>query len=269
MGTGIAHVLLATNVSVTLVESDAVSLDRARQRLRESLDAASARGKLSASADALIERLAGSCAVADLRGADLVIEAVPESVSLKRRVLAAIEDAVAAHTVVATNTSSLSVDELAAEMRHPDRLVGMHFFNPVPASALVEVVRGPRTGPQAVRTAHAVATTLGKESIEVADVPGFATSRLGVLLGLEAIRMVEERVASPEDIDKAMVLGYRHPMGPLRLTDLVGLDVRLGIAEYLHGKLGERFAPPRLLRAKVDRGELGKKTGQGFYRWDE
>jgi 3-hydroxybutyryl-CoA dehydrogenase len=275
MGAGIAHVLLAAGVPVTLVESDAEALARARQRLAASLEAAAARGKLAAPPAALLGRLTGSCDAATVGGVDLVIEAVPESAELKRTVLAAVESAVEAaaaaagrEPVLATNTSSLSIDELAAGLRRPDRFVGMHFFNPVPASALVEVVRGAGSAPAAVRLAHEVAALLGKESIEVADSPGFATSRLGVLLGLEAIRMVQEGVAAPEDIDKAMVLGYRHPMGPLRLGDLVGLDVRLDVAEYLHGRFGDRFAPPRLLREMVADGRLGKKSGQGFYRWD-
>jgi 3-hydroxybutyryl-CoA dehydrogenase len=268
MGAGIAHVLLAAGVPVTLVESDRDALSRARDRLAASLDAAAGRGRLAEPPAALLDRLTGGCDPAAVADADLVIEAVPESPELKHRLLAAAEGVVRPDAVLATNTSSLSVDELAAGLRRPDRFVGMHFFNPVPASALVEVVRGAASAPATVRLAHGVAALLGKESIEVADSPGFATSRLGVLLGLEAIRMVEEGVAAPEDIDKAMVLGYRHPMGPLRLGDLVGLDVRLGVAEYLQGKFGERFAPPRLLREMVAAGRLGKKSGQGFYRWD-
>jgi len=278
MGAGIAHALLAAGIPVTLVESDARAMARAMDRVAASLDAAAARGKLAEPPAALLARLTGACDPAAVAGANLVIEAVPESVELKRAVLAAAEAAVepAAEAaagrgpgpVLATNTSSMSVDELAAGLRRPDRFVGMHFFNPVPASGLVEVVHGAASAPAAVRLAREVAALLGKESIEVADSPGFATSRLGVLLGLEAIRMVEEGVAGVEDIDRAMVLGYRHPMGPLRLGDLVGLDVRLGVAEYLQGKFGERFAPPRLLREMVADGRLGKKAGQGFYRWD-
>ena len=267
MGAGIVHALLAAGVSVTLVESSPETLQRARDRVTASLDAAADRGKLSAPAGELATRLIGSVDYADLSGVDLVIEAVPESPQLKAQVLKAIEAVVGADVVVATNTSSLSIDELAEPLAHPDRFVGMHFFNPVPASALVEVVRGSATSPAALSMAHRVTKLVGKESIEVRDSPGFATSRLGVLLGLEGIRMVEEAVGSPADIDQAMVLGYKHPMGPLRLTDLVGLDVRLGIAEYLHGKLGERFAPPALLRQMVADGKLGKKTGQGFYTW--
>ena len=185
----------------------------------------------------------------------------------KAELLAAAEDVVHDGCVLASNTSALSVTELAAVLRSPGRFLGMHFFNPVPVSALVELVLAPgtteATRAAAVRWTHA----LGKQDVVVKDSPGFASSRLGLALGLEAIRMVEEGVADPEAVDTAMRLGYRHPMGPLRLTDVVGLDVRLAIAEHLHTRLGERFAPPRLLREKVARGELGRKTGQGFYRW--
>jgi len=206
---------------------------------------------------------------AALAPATLVIEAVPEDAGLKSEVLAGIEQVVGQHTIIATNTSSISVDALAGVLERPDRFVGMHFFNPVPASQLVEVVRGAGTAPETVATVRQWADRIGKRTVEVADSPGFASSRLGLAIGLEAIRMVEEGVASPGDIDDAMVLGYRFPMGPLRLTDLVGLDVRLGVAEYLAGTLGDRFAPPQLLRDKVARGELGKKSGRGFFDWPD
>lgn len=268
MGVGITHVLLDAGVPVTLTETDTARLQAARRAVQASLAASTARGKLSTSPAAAEAQLTTSVRVSDLADAELVVEAVPESITLKHEVLSRAEAVVADTAVLATNTSSLSINQLAKPLRRPARFLGMHFFNPVPASALVEVVRGSATSDAALRTAHAVAALVGKESIEVTDAPGFATSRLGVLLGLEAIRMVEDGVASAADIDKAMVLGYRHPMGPLRLTDLVGLDVRLGIAEYLYGELGDRFAPPRLLREMVAAGRLGKKTGQGFYPWD-
>jgi 3-hydroxybutyryl-CoA dehydrogenase len=200
--------------------------------------------------------------------AELVVEAVPEDAGLKVRVLAAAEAAVGEHAVLASNTSSLSIAGLADGLARPERLVGMHFFNPVPASDLVEVVVGPRTAGAVRDLAVGWVGALGKTEVVVRDSPGFATSRLGVLLGLEAIRMLEEGVADAASIDRAMELGYRHPMGPLRSTDLVGLDVRLAIAEHLRRELGDRFAPPRLLRDKVARGELGRKTGQGFYAWE-
>jgi len=170
---------------------------------------------------------------------------------------------------IASNTSSISIDSLAAKLRYPQRFLGLHFFNPVPASQLVEVVVGDATEPGIVDLAQGWVAALGKTAVTVRDSPGFASSRLGLVIGLEAIRMLEEGVGSADDIDAAMVLGYKYPVGPLRLADIVGLDVRLGIAEYLHAQLGERFAPPQLLRDKVAAGELGRKTGQGFFSWTE
>ena len=203
-------------------------------------------------------------------GADLVIEAVPEVLSVKAELFRQVAGLVADDAILATNTSSLSVSEIAEGVPAPGRFLGLHFFNPVHIMALVEVVKGRRTDPAVLERAVGFVRGLGKEPVVVADSPGFASSRLGIVLGLEAIRMVEAGVASPEDIDKAMVLGYRHPMGPLRLTDLVGLDVRLGIAAYLHETLGsEAFRPPALLERMVADGRLGKKTGRGFYDWRE
>jgi 3-hydroxybutyryl-CoA dehydrogenase len=186
---------------------------------------------------------------------------------MKTEALRSVEDQLGSDAWLATNTSSLSVTSLAENLARPARLCGLHFFNPVPASGLVEIVVGTRSDPELVDLATGWVKALGKTPIVVADAPGFASSRLGLVLGLEAIRMVEEGVASPEDIDAAMVLGYKHPVGPLRLTDIVGLDVRLGIAQYLHEKLGERFRPPELLTSMVERGDLGRKSGQGFYDW--
>ena len=179
-----------------------------------------------------------------------------------------VESSVPDHAILATNTSSLSIARISSSLRSPSRFVGMHFFNPVHIMALVEVVWGPQTSDATLEAVVQFARRLGKEPIVVRDAPGFASSRLGIVLGMEAIRMVEQGVASPEDIDKAMELGYRHPMGPLKLTDLVGLDVRLGIAEYLHEALGsDAFTPPNLLRRMVAEGKLGKKSGEGFYSW--
>jgi 3-hydroxybutyryl-CoA dehydrogenase len=272
MGHGIAHVAAAAGADVALYDVDADAPPRALERIRENLDKGVSLGKVSAEArDAALARLRAVPSFLEaVTGADLVIEAAPESVALKRTLLADVEGAAPATAVIATNTSSLSVAELAAALARPERFLGLHFFNPVHVMALVEVVWGPRTGRAELERAVAFVRELGKEPIVVKDSPGFASSRLGVLLGLEAMRMVEEGVAEPEAIDKAMELGYRHPMGPLRLTDLVGLDVRLGIAEYLHDKLGsEAFDPPEILRRLVAEGKLGKKTGQGFYRWEE
>ena len=200
-------------------------------------------------------------------GADCVIEAVPERLELKREIFTTIDAAAPAHALLATNTSSLPIGEIARVVRTPGRVVGMHFFNPVHVMKLVEVVRHADADPAMVALAVALAEKFGKTPITVADSPGFASSRLGLVIGLEAMRMVEQGVASAADIDTAMKLGYGHPMGPLELTDLVGLDVRLGIADYLAGALGPAFAPPDVLRDKVAAGKLGKKTGEGFYRW--
>ncbi|WP_031506180.1 3-hydroxyacyl-CoA dehydrogenase family protein [Streptomyces megasporus] len=270
MGAGIAQSFATAGSDVVVVESGREAAEAARERVAGGLRRAEERGRLDGPAARVLERVTVTASVDDLpAGADLVVEAVPEDAALKARMLAAAEKAVGDRTVLATNTSSLSVTELASALNRPERFLGMHFFNPVPASALVEVVVTERTAEDTVRAALEWTHALGKRDVVVKDSPGFASSRLGVALGLEAIRMVEEGVAEPEAIDAAMTLGYKHPMGPLRLTDLVGLDVRLAIAEYLHDTLGERFAPPRLLREKVARGELGRKTGQGFYTWRE
>ena len=268
MGAGIAHVLADAGISVTVVEVSDEAVSAAERRVTASVRGSAARGKLRSTEEGVLARVDVVPVQPSLAGVELVVEALPERLELKRSVLAAVEGALDADAIVATNTSSLSIAALAEALRRPERLVGTHFFNPVPASVLVEVVRGPASGDRAVGLAHGLAARLGKETIEVADAPGFASSRLGVLLGLEAIRMVEEGVASPADVDRAMVLGYRHPMGPLRLGDLVGLDVRLGIAEYLATTLGPRFDPPALLRCMVAEGRLGQKSGQGFYAWD-
>ncbi len=269
MGAGIAQVFAAAGASVTIVEQDPAAAAAARDRVAMGLLRAAERGRLDASPAAVLARVEASPDVAGLpAGAELVVEAVPEDAALKVRVLAAAEAVVGDKTVLATNTSSLSIAGLADGLRRPERLIGMHFFNPVPASKLVEVVLGPRTSDDVRDAVVGWVGALGKTEVVVRDSPGFATSRLGVLLGLEAIRMLSEGVADAASIDRAMELGYRHPMGPLRSTDLVGLDVRLAIAEHLHRELGERFAPPGLLREKVARGELGRKTGQGFYTWE-
>ncbi|GIM94007.1 3-hydroxyacyl-CoA dehydrogenase family protein [Paractinoplanes toevensis] len=269
MGAGIAQVFAVAGAVVCLAERDPAAAVASRDRVAMGLLRAAEKGKLTESADAVLERLVLVDDVAALPpGADLVVEAVPEDVALKVRVLAAAENAVGEQTLLASNTSSLSIAGIAEGLRRPERFLGLHFFNPVPASTLIEVVVGPQTGDEVRDAARSWVAGLGKIEVVVRDSPGFATSRLGVLLGLEAIRMLEEGVADAMAIDRAMELGYRHPMGPLRSTDLVGLDVRLAIAEHLHAELGDRFAPPRLLRDKVARGELGRKTGQGFFTWE-
>ncbi|MED7924475.1 3-hydroxyacyl-CoA dehydrogenase family protein [Nonomuraea sp. LP-02] len=267
MGAGIAQVFAARGAAVTVVEpGDAVAT---RRRIADGLARAAERGKLAGAPDLVLARVEVVDDLAALPArAELVVEAVPEQPGLKVDVLTRAETAVGDQAVLASNTSSLSIAELGAALQRPARFLGMHFFNPVPASQLVEVVTAAETAADVVERVRAWVRGLGKTDVVVRDSPGFATSRLGVLLGLEAIRMLEEGVADAEAIDKAMELGYRHPMGPLRSTDLVGLDVRLAIAEYLHAKLGDRFAPPRLLRDKVAAGHLGRKTGQGFHHWD-
>jgi len=267
MGSGIVHVLLAKGIDTVLVEADDASLARGLDLVRESLEGSARRGKLGTGVDDALARLTASTRYEDLAACEVVVEAVPENPELKKHVLGSIERQISDTALLATNTSSLSLGSLAGSLAHPERFVGMHFFNPVPAQPLLEIVRTPLADEEALRRARVLGGALQKESIEVNDSPGFATSRLGVLVGLEAVRMVEEGVASPEDIDKAMVLGYRYPIGPCRLGDLVGHDVRLGIAEYLHEELGERFEPPALLRQMVAEGKLGKKSGQGFFPW--
>jgi len=266
MGAGIAQAFLLAGARVEVVEAGDEAAEAARGRVRDGLEETARRGKLTGEVDDVLAGLTLVDSPADLSaGTGLVVEAVPERADLKIAVLTAAEQAVGAEAVLATNTSSLSVAELAAALQRPARFLGMHFFNPVPASKLVEVVVAPETAAEVVESTRGWVRALGKTDVVVKDSPGFASSRLGVLLGLEAIRMLEEGVADAEAIDAAMELGYRHPMGPLRSTDLVGLDVRLAIAEYLAGTLGERFAPPQLLRDKVAAGELGRKTGRGFH----
>ena len=272
MGRGIAQVAAMAGHDAVLYDVDAAQLDRARAAIEATLDKGVLLGKVSGAArDEALARLGGTGRLREaVEGADLVIEAVPEVMALKKRVFAEAEAVAGPETVLATNTSSLSVTGMGAALRRPERFLGLHFFNPVHIMALVEIVRGERTAPGIVEVALGFVRGLAREPIVVADSPGFASSRLGIVLGLEAIRMVEAGVASPEDIDKAMVLGYRHPMGPLRLTDLVGLDVRLEIARHLHATLGsEAFRPPGLLKEMVAEGRLGRKSGRGFYDWAE
>ncbi|MEJ1087153.1 3-hydroxyacyl-CoA dehydrogenase family protein [Microbacterium sp. Mu-80] len=268
MGAGIAHAFLLAGARVDVVERDAGAADAAVQRIGDSIRRSAERDPDLDPAETA-SRLHVGVDLARFSGAALVIEAVPEDRMLKHDALARVDAVLGEGAVLASNTSSISIDDLAAAVRDPGRFLGLHFFNPVPASALVEIVRGSATDDRVVDLARGWVQSLGKTPITVSDSPGFASSRLGVMLGLEAIRMLEEGVASAEDIDTAMTLGYRHPMGPLRTTDIVGLDVRLGIAEELARELGERFAPPELLRTMVTEGRLGRKSGEGFYVWNE
>ncbi len=271
MGRGIAYLAALAGYDTNIHDTDPAVLDAARASIQSTLRKGVEKGKVTADA----ARAAGERVrlVADLepavRQADLIIEAVPESFDLKKEIFAQADIFCGEETILASNTSSISITSLAANVERREKFVGLHFFNPPHLMKLIEIVRGERTSDDTVTTVRVVAEKMGKTAIVVRDAPGFATSRLGVAIGIEAIRMLEEQVASAEDIDRAMELGYNHPMGPLRLTDLVGLDVRLSIAEYLSSTLGARFEPPQLLRDMVAAGKLGQKTGQGFYIWDD
>ena len=272
MGHGIAYVAALAGCTVTLTDAREEALPEARSRIESLLAGGLKRGKLTEEDRAAVHaRLRFEPRLPDaVRHADVVIEAVVEQLPVKQRIFAEVEREAPDGALLATNTSSLSVGRIAAALKEPWRLLGMHFFNPVHVMKLVEIVTHGRTGAPQVERATALARVLGKEPILVKDSPGFASSRLGVVLGLEAMRMLEQGVASAEDIDKAMELGYNHPMGPLKLTDLVGLDVRLAIATYLYQELKlPHYAPPQILKDKVAKGELGKKTGKGFYPWSD
>jgi 3-hydroxybutyryl-CoA dehydrogenase len=269
MGHGIAQVCAAAGMNVTMRDLEESYLSRGIAQIEKSLGKLAEKGTLSAAdRDAARARISITTelerAVSD---ADLVVEAIPEHMALKIETFQAIGKYAPKSALLATNTSSLSVTEIAAASGGAARVVGLHFFNPVPLMKLLEIVRGLSTTDDSIERARAFAARIDKEAIVVKDFPGFATSRLGVILGCEAIRMLESGVASAEDIDKAMELGYRHPMGPLKLGDLVGLDVRLAILEHLHKELGEQFRPPALLRQMVRAGKLGRKTGEGFYKY--
>ncbi|GMQ97927.1 MAG: 3-hydroxyacyl-CoA dehydrogenase family protein [Acidimicrobiia bacterium] len=267
MGIGIAHRFAVSGATTTVVDVDLATAEAAVAKTAATIRTAVERGKVTSEhADAAVGRLGATASVDRLAsGLDVIVEAVIEDAALKSTILAAAEER--NPTVLASNTSSISIDSLAAGLSRPDRFVGMHFFNPVWAMPLVEVVRGKATSVDTLGAVTSIVESLGMEQAVINDAAGFATSRLGVLVGLEAIRMVEEGVAAAQDIDRAMSLGYRHPMGPLMLGDLVGLDVRLKIAEHLAGVYGDRFEPPDLLRTMVAQGLLGKKSGRGFYDW--
>jgi 3-hydroxybutyryl-CoA dehydrogenase len=272
MGHGIAHVAALAGYETRIYDVAPEVLGVALSRIEGNLEKGVARGKVDPeSRDAALGRIEAHPSLEGaVTGATVVIEAAPERMEQKQKLLGQASDLAADGALLATNTSSLSITAIAESVPQPDRVIGMHFFNPVHIMELIEIVCGKGTSDTSVERARAIAECLGKTPIVVKDSPGFASSRLGIALGLEAIRMVEEEVASPEDIDRAMTLGYRHPMGPLRLTDLVGLDIRLGIARYLHESLGsDSFRPPRLLESMVEEGKLGKKTGEGFYRWED
>jgi 3-hydroxybutyryl-CoA dehydrogenase len=269
MGAGIAQVAARAGISTTLFDVAPGAAGRAIAKIGESLARAVEKGKLSAEdrAATLAKLSASSDLDSSAAGADLIIEAAPEDLALKKDLFARLSKLAPSHAILGSNTSSLPITEIAQAAQHPERVIGLHFFNPVPVMKLLEIVQGERTSSEVVATARGLGARLGKEVIVVRDAPGFATSRLGIAIALEAMRMFEEGVASAEEIDRAMELGYGHPMGPLKLTDHVGLDVRLAIAEHLCRELGERYRPPQVLRRMVRAGKLGKKSGEGFYRY--
>ncbi len=271
MGHGIAYVsaMVGHTVIVNDVDRDLVQtgISAIESTLQEGVD----RGKVSSDErTAVRDRITGEVDLAvAVQDAAVIIEAVPEDLALKKEIVSKIAEAAPADAVIGSNTSSLSITELASVLETPGRVVGLHFFNPPYVMDLVEVIVAEQTSPPVKDSAISFVESLKKTPIEVTDSAGFASSRLGIALGLEAMRMVETGVASVSDIDTAMTEGYGHPMGPLKLSDLVGLDVRLDIAEYLQQELGDRFHPPQLLKQKVRADKLGKKTGEGFYVWDD
>ena len=272
MGQGIAHISALAGFNTRLYDKDKSTLEAAMAAVEQTLSKGVELGKIT-NADRVrtLERLTPAMTVEHgVEDAGLVIEAIPEDINLKKDLFRQVADSVPEETVLASNTSSLSITEIASGIPSPDRVVGMHFFNPPHIIKLLEVIRGEKSASEIVDRVCEIGRQLDREVVLISDSPGFASSRLGVVLGLEAIRMLEQGVASAADIDAAMVHGYRHPIGPLRLTDLVGLDVRLAIAQYLHEKLGSsQFEPPKLLQEMVRDGLLGKKSGKGFYCWKE
>jgi 3-hydroxybutyryl-CoA dehydrogenase len=270
MGHGIAQVCAMADYDVYLTDPTPGQVERAMASIQGNLQQGVDRGKLST--DTLQQTLAHLHEAPSLEvavdGADIILEAVPEQLEIKQRLIRAVCAAAPAGAWIGTNTNNLSIARIASVADEPGRVIGTHFFNPVHLMPLLEIVVAQTTSPETLAAATAFGDRIGKERIVVRDAPGFATSRLGVALGMEAIRMVEQGVASAEDIDKAMVLGYRHPVGPLKLTDMVGLDVRMHIGQYLARELeNPAFEPPRLMQIMVADGKLGKKSGEGFYRW--
>ena len=270
MGHGIAQVSAMTGFETVLFDIDEAALEKGRAAIERNLDKGVQKGKVTeeARAEALGRLSFGTDLAAAVGGVQLVVEAAPERIDLKKKIFADISAACPEDAILGSNTSSLSLTEIAAAAKNPERVVGMHFFNPPHILKLLELVRAEQTSEESLARAHAIGLAMGREIITVTDTPGFATSRLGVVFGLEAMRMVEQGVASAADIDRAMELGYGHAMGPLRVSDLVGLDVRLAISERLHSELKDaQYAPPEILKRLVAEGKLGKKTGEGFHTW--
>lgn len=271
MGHGIAQLNAMHGIKTVLLDKNKSALQYAQETIGKNLNISIAKGKFSETLlQKTLDLISYQTDFAHMSNVDLLIEAVPEKMALKKEIFKIADALLPAYALLATNTSSLSVSEIAAYTKRPASVLGLHFFNPAPIMKLLEIVRTEQTNQDNIETAIAYARQLQKNHIIVNDSPGFATSRLGICLGNEAMRMVEQGVASAADIDKAMVLGYGHPVGPLQLTDMVGLDVRLAISEYLFAQLkSESFRPPEILKNKVTQGFLGKKSGQGFYDWNK
>ena len=271
MGSGIAYASAIAGFDTVINDISNEFLDRALRTITGFLDAGVERGKIQAEdKKAALGRLKlEQDLTAAVEGAGLVIEAVPEDIALKCKIFGRLDKSTSSETVLATNSSSLSITEIAAATNDPSRVVGMHFFNPVPKMKLVEIVRGLETGEKAFRVVEDVAHKMGKETVDIRESPGFVTSRVNALIGNEAFYMLEEGVASAEDIDKALKLGLNHPMGPFEMVDLVGLDVRLDVLSYLHERLGEKYRPAPLLVQYVKAGRLGRKVGRGVYEYGD
>lgn len=271
MGQGIAQVTALAGYVTHLYDIDGARIDKAIEAIKHVTDRLVQKGKMLN--EARSEMIGMLVATPELsraaEGVDLIIEAAPEKMDLKVEVLGRAKLFAPPTAIFASNTSSLSITEIGQRLGVGARTIGLHFFNPPPVMELLEIVRSLETDEATLEACLAFTRRIGKTPIIVSDTPGFATSRLGVAIGAEAMRMLESGVASVADIDRAMELGYRHPMGPLKLSDLVGLDVRLAILEHLHREVGEQFRPPTILRQMVRAGRIGKKSGEGFYRWTD
>lgn len=270
MGAGIAQVAAQGGFETAMYDVDEAVLAKAKAKILDGVGRAVEKGKLPAGMrDEVAKRLTTTLDLDGAAGAcDFVIEAVPEKLDLKRQLFARLERTCRKDVVFGTNTSSLMISEIAAGVADPGRVIGMHFFNPVPVMRLVEIILGPKTSAEAIETTEAVSKRMGKETVRVKESPGFTTSRINALIGNEAFRMLEAGIASAEDIDKALKLGLNHPMGPFEMVDLVGLDTRLSTLRYLHQTLGETYRPSPMIERLVAEGRLGRKTGWGVYRYD-
>jgi 3-hydroxybutyryl-CoA dehydrogenase len=267
MGRGIAYAAALGGFATRLQDTSSEALERGQNEIQATFEKGVATGKVAGEVAAqAIQRLVGTRSIEDAaRGADLVIEAVPERIELKVEIFGALDQLAPPHAILASNTSSLSITEMAAATRRPQQVVGLHFFNPVHRMKLLEIVRGLETNDATIATARAVGEAMGKTCIVVRESPGFVTSRINAMIGNEAFYMLQEGVASARDIDQALKLGLNHPMGPFELVDLVGLDTRLSILKFLHRTLGEKFRPCPLLEQYVAAGRLGRKVGRGVY----